>query len=64
MVEQFPIVLKMCIRDSPQPFNPETDGLKADSSSDKTLEIGWNIPETASADSLKFDVSMLSLIHI
>lgn len=42
----------------PQPFNPETDGLKADSSSDKTLEIGWNIPETASADSLKFDVSM------
>ena len=43
---------------APQPFNPETDGLKADSSSDKTLEIGWNIPETASADSLKFDVSM------
>lgn len=43
----------------PQPFDPETDGLQADSSSStKYVEIGWNIPETSSADSLKFDVSM------
>ena len=42
----------------PQPFNPQTDGLSDDGQADKTLEIGWNIPQTVSEDSLKFDVSM------
>lgn len=42
----------------PQPFDPKTDGLSADGQTDKILEIGWNIPQTVSEDSLKFDVSM------
>ena len=45
---------------NPQPFDPAKDGLVADNTDDrsKKIEIGWNIPATTSASSLKFDVPM------
>ena len=45
---------------NPQPFDPAKDGLVADNTDDrsKKIEIGWNIPATTSASSLKFDVTM------
>ncbi|NMN02069.1 hypothetical protein G1C94_0691 [Bifidobacterium sp. DSM 109963] len=45
--------------DDPQPFDPQTDGLDSTQSGQrKTVEIGWNIPVTDEADSLKFDITM------
>ena len=45
--------------DNPQPYTPGTDGIQVGESlkSAKTVEIGWNIPVTTEADSMKFDVS-------
>ena len=45
---------------NPEPFDPQTDGLDARSAerTSKNVEIGWNIPYTVKADSLKFDVTM------
>ena len=45
---------------NPQPFDPAKDGLVSDNTDDrsKKIEIGWNIPATTSASSLKFDVTM------
>lgn len=43
-----------------QPYEPGKDGLTADPHGEvqrKTIEIGWNIPATESAESLKFDIS-------
>ncbi|KAB8292677.1 DUF2207 domain-containing protein [Bifidobacterium avesanii] len=39
--------------DDPQPYEPDTSGTSA-----RTVEIGWNIPVTKQANSLKFDVTM------
>ena len=45
--------------DSPQPFDPTTDGIDPNGSGEqKNIEIGWNIPATVKQSSLKFDVSM------
>lgn len=49
--------------DDPQPFDPRTDGFPirgsgGSAAGEKTVEIGWNIPATTEADSLKFDVTM------
>ena len=45
--------------DSPQPFDPTTDGIDPNGSGEqKNIEIGWNIPATVNQSSLKFDVSM------
>ena len=45
----------------PKAYEPGKDGLKpSDNTMDsetKTIEIGWNIPSTVSADSLQFDIS-------
>ena len=54
--------------DDPQPYRSETDALislggehdaatGAAGVADKTVEIGWNIPATKEADSLRFDVT-------
>ena len=46
--------------DHPKAYTPGTDGLKPSASAtedDTTVEIGWNIPVTTEADSMKFDVS-------
>ena len=46
--------------DNPQPYTPGEDGLVADLHGEqpgKTIEIGWNIPATESANSLTFDIS-------
>ncbi|OZG64055.1 DUF2207 domain-containing protein [Bifidobacterium eulemuris] len=49
----------------PQPYEPGVDGLAVSGGSDsstsassKIIEIGWNIPATVEADSLRFDVTM------
>ena len=44
----------------PQPFDPAKDGLVAGNTDDrsKKIEIGWNIPVTTSASSMKFDITM------
>lgn len=45
---------------SPQPYEPIRDGYPIRSGAvdgSKTIEIGWNIPFTEHADSLKFDVT-------
>lgn len=41
-------------------FDPQTDGLDGSSANriTRNVEIGWNIPYTVKADSLKFDVQM------
>lgn len=45
---------------NPQPFDPAKDGLVAGNTDDrsKKIEIGWNIPVTTSASSMKFDITM------
>lgn len=45
---------------NPQPFDPTKDGLVAGNTDDrsKKIEIGWNIPVTTSASSMKFDITM------
>ena len=46
--------------DHPKAYTPGTDGLKPSASATEdntTVEIGWNIPVTTEADSMKFDVS-------
>lgn len=45
--------------DNPQPYTPGTDGIQVGESSKsaKTVEIGWNIPVTTEANSMKFEVS-------
>lgn len=45
---------------NPQPFDPAKDGLVAGNTGDrsKKIEIGWNIPVTTSASSMKFDITM------
>lgn len=45
---------------NPRSFDPRTDGLDGSTSSHVTrdVEIGWNIPYTIKADSLKFEVQM------
>ncbi|OZG61004.1 hypothetical protein BLEM_1636 [Bifidobacterium lemurum] len=49
---------------NPQPYEPGVDGLAVSggdstaSFSSKSVEIGWNIPATIEADSLRFDVTM------
>ena len=45
---------------NPQPFDPAKDGLVAGNTDDrsKKIEIGWNIPVTSSASSMKFDITM------
>ena len=45
---------------NPQPFDPAKDGLVAGTTDDrsKKIEIGWNIPVTTSASSMKFDITM------
>lgn len=45
---------------NPQPFDPAKDGLVAGNTDNrsKKIEIGWNIPVTTSASSMKFDVTM------
>ncbi|NMM98963.1 DUF2207 domain-containing protein [Bifidobacterium olomucense] len=44
-----------------RPYTPGTDALDVTAygtdAASKTVEIGWNIPATVSADSMKFDVS-------
>ena len=49
-------VRDMC---NPQPYTPGTDGIQVGESSKsaKTVEIGWNIPVTTEANSMKFEVS-------
>lgn len=46
--------------DYPEIYRPGVDGLRAstDYGATKELEIGWNIPATEQAESLKFDVTM------
>ncbi|WP_302165056.1 DUF2207 domain-containing protein [uncultured Bifidobacterium sp.] len=46
---------------NPQPFDPAKDGLVAGNTDDrsKKIEIGWNIPVTTSASSMKFDITMI-----
>lgn len=52
-------VVDVTDEDDPQPFDPATDGLSlTQGQTQKTLEIGWNIPATDEAESLKFDISM------
>ncbi|NMM95203.1 DUF2207 domain-containing protein [Bifidobacterium oedipodis] len=49
----------------PKPYKPGKDGLEPSNNTNnnaadittKTIEIGWNIPPTVSADSLRFDIS-------
>lgn len=45
---------------NPQPFDPAKDGLVAGNTDNrsKKIEIGWNIPVTTSASSMKFDITM------
>lgn len=45
---------------NPQPFRSTKDGLVAGNTDDrsKKIEIGWNIPVTTSASSMKFDITM------
>lgn len=45
--------------DQPKAYTPGMDGLKVGSSQKvgKTVEIGWNIPATIEANSMKFEVS-------
>ena len=45
---------------NPRPFDPAKDGLVAGNTDDrsKKIEIGWNIPVTTSASSMKFDITM------
>ena len=45
--------------DNPQPYTPGMDGIQTgpSSKSAKTVEIGWNIPVTTEANSMKFEVS-------
>ena len=45
---------------NPQPFDPAKDSLVAGNTDDrsKKIEIGWNIPVTTSASSMKFDITM------
>lgn len=44
----------------PEPFDTQNDGLdpNARERTRKSVEIGWNIPYTVKADSMKFDVEM------
>lgn len=44
----------------PEPFDTQNDGLdpNAREHTRKSVEIGWNIPYTVKADSMKFDVEM------
>ncbi len=52
-------VVDVTDENDPQPFDSATDGLSlTQGQSQKTLEIGWNIPATDEAESLKFDISM------
>ncbi len=52
-------VVDVTDEDNPQPFDSATDGLSlTQGQTQKTLEIGWNIPATNEAESLKFDISM------
>lgn len=46
--------------DDPQPFDTETDGVvpTQDRVDSQTVEIGWNIPATVSADSMRFKITM------
>ncbi|PIB82519.1 DUF2207 domain-containing protein [Bifidobacterium sp. N5G01] len=45
---------------NPRPFDPAKDGLVAGNTDNrsKKIEIGWNIPVTTSASSMKFDITM------
>ncbi len=42
----------------PDPYIPETDGLDPDGSDERTVEIGWNIPSTEQASSMRFEIGM------
>lgn len=48
----------------PEPFDSDIDGLipanvgDSNTDPDKTVEIGWNIPTTTSAHSMKFEIGM------
>ena len=48
--------------ENPQPFDPAKDGYEISDNTtsrrSKDVEIGWNIPATKKASSLKFDVTM------
>jgi hypothetical protein len=44
--------------DNPQPYTRDDPATGKPIDSDRTVEIGWNIPYTKKADSLKFEVSM------
>lgn len=52
-------VVDVTDENNPQPFDPATDGLSlTQGRTQKNIEIGWNIPTTDEAESLKFDISM------
>lgn len=43
---------------SPMPYDPATDGLEPDGHDSRTVELGWNIPVTERADSMRFRIAM------
>ena len=42
----------------PDPYVPQVDGLDPDGSDERTVEIGWNIPVTEKASSMRFEIGM------